>query len=278
MSWIVPWLIVLLSPIVLIIILVFARLFINFAKGKRLKPRSGKLQRKRPIWKRLFIDFPKTFVDDMLNKDPDKFPDYGVHLICGEQGSGKTITLAYLLNKYKKEYPKSKVRTNFNYKKEDGEIKHWKDLVLVNNGIYGQIDVLDEMQNWFSSNQSKDFPIEMLQEITQQRKQIKVIYGTAQVFQRVAKPIREQVNFLYQPITIFGCLTIVKVTKPLMDENASVTKQRLLRYFFFVHDSEVRDSFDTYKKIEKLTEDGFTPRDYGTATIINMGNLKKTKV
>ena len=78
------------------------------------------------------------------------------------------------------------------------------------NGIYGEIDVLDEIQNWFNSLQSKDFPPEMLTEITQQRKQTKMILGTSQVFSRLAKPIREQTYMLYEPTTLFWLFNICK--------------------------------------------------------------------
>lgn len=211
--------------------------------------------------KRLLIDFPRQLAYDYLTFDPDTFRDYGFHLLTGKQGSGKTITLVYLLRRYQKMYPKLIVKTNMNYKHEQGQINHWKDLIFSNNGIYGEIDVIDEVQNWFSSNQSKDFPPDMLQEITQQRKQRKMIIGTSQVFTRVAKPIRENVYLVYEPRTIFGCLTIVKKYEPIMDDKGTVIQQKPRGMFFFVHNKEIRESFDTYKKIEKLAEDGFVNRN-----------------
>ena len=211
--------------------------------------------------KRLLIDFPRQLAYDYLTFDPDTFRDYGFHLLTGKQGSGKTITLVYLLRRYQKMYPKLVVKTNMNYKHEHGQINHWKDLIFSNNGIYGEIDVIDEVQNWFSSNQSKDFPPDMLQEITQQRKQRKMIIGTSQVFTRVAKPIRENVYLVYEPRTIFGCLTIVKKYEPIMDDKGTVIQQKPRGMFFFVHNKEIRESFDTYKKIEKLAADGFVNRN-----------------
>ena len=151
-----------------------------------------------------------------LKESLGEFNEFGVHLFCGEQGSGKTTAVVDLLmNKWQKMYPKMKTFTNMDYKYEDGEISHWKDLIRNKNGIYGVTNVIDEIQNWFNSLQSKDFPPEMMLEITQQRKQRKVILGTAQVFGRVAKPIREQTSFVYLPRTFLGCLTIVRVSKPI---------------------------------------------------------------
>ena len=115
-----------------------------------------------------------------------------------------------MLLRYQKMYPKLKIKTNYYYEFENAHIGHWKDVVNGTNGIYGEIDVLDEIQNWFNSLQSKDFPPEMLTEITQQRKQTKMIIGTSQVFSRIAKPIREQTYMLYEPSTLFGCITFVR--------------------------------------------------------------------
>ena len=213
--------------------------------------------RKRSKLIRIYYDFPKQYVDDCFSKLPDTFEEKGLHLIVGEQGSGKTISLVHLLMSLQYRYPKCKVRTNMLYKHEDGVINSWQDLVFENNGIYGEIDVLDEIQNWFNSLESKDFPIEMFQEISQQRKQRKMIVGTAQVWQRVAKPIREQCAFVYKPITAFGCLTIVRKYKPKVNEDGSVEKLQLREMYFFVHNSEIRDSFDTYHKIKSMSLKGF---------------------
>ena len=235
----------------------------RFFKGDRV-PQSdvGTYHRMNhgSFFKRLFWDFPKAFINDLYNRDPDFFKPYGVHMIAGEQGSGKTVTVAYLLLKYQDMYPKLKVKTNFNYRYQDGEINHWKALVNSNNGTLGEIDVIDEIQNWFSSLQSKDFPPEMLSEVTQQRKQRKMIMGTAQVFGRVAKPLREQVFLLYEPITLFRCLTIVKVSKPVISATDGLAdKKKFKGLFFFVHNKRIRECYDTYRKVEKLVEDGFKP-------------------
>lgn len=55
-------------------------------------------------------------------------------------------------------------------------------LINYKNGIKGVIVLMDELQNWFSSNDSKNFPPEMLQVITQNRKNRRVILGTVKTF------------------------------------------------------------------------------------------------
>jgi len=212
--------------------------------------------------KRLFIDFPRQLVYDKLHRDPDAFREYGLHIIAGKQGTGKTLLAVYLLMYYKRLYPAMKVKTNFNYVYEDGVIESCDDIIASTNGVYGEIDAIDELQNWFNSNESRNFPPEMLGEITQQRKQRKVILGTTQVFERVAKPLREQTYMLYRPSTIAGCLTLVfKFEVLIKASDGTMDKKKLRGFFFFVHDQKIRESYDTYLKIERMTSSGFKPTD-----------------
>lgn len=212
------------------------------------------------FFKKIVWEFPRQFWLDRINSVPGEFKEYGLHLFCGEQGSGKTTSVVdLLLNRWSKKYPKMRVYTNMGYKYEDGDISHWKDLLSEkrNNGVYGVANVIDEVQTWFSSLQSKDFPPEMITEISQQRKQRKVIIGTAQVFGRVAKPIREQTSFVYLPFTVAGCLTIVRVSKPIFYDEETFTFKKYLRTYFFVHTPKLRSAFDTYKRIQKYEKEGF---------------------
>lgn len=219
--------------------------------------------------KRLFVDFPKQFVLDRLTSDPNEFGLYGFHLFVGEQGSGKTVATAEFLRRIKKQYPLAHIATNFEYKYEDSQINSWKDLVFNNNGTYGQADVVDEVQNWFCSNQSRDFPPEMIQEITQQRKQRKIFIGTTQRFERMAKPLREQVNYIYFPMTIAGCLTIVRVCKPKVNSDGEIKELKTRKMYFFVHDRDLRNSFDTYHKIKKQAEEGFNVDNRNDSFVVN---------
>lgn len=253
-------LLILLLLFTVVFITVFMSIFFEIIVCKKQGlhiAKRAKLPKKISIFKRLFILFPRQIVNDMFSRQDYEFFESGFHLFVGEQGSGKTITLVYMLLQMQKKYPKMQVRTNMGYKYENGVINSWKDLVFKNNGIYGQIDVIDEVQNWFNSLQSKDFPPEMFSEITQQRKQRKCIYGTSQVWGRVAKPIREQVTYVYTPCTILGCLTIVRKFKPNVDDEGTIDKLESRGMFFFIHNKEIRNAFDTYKKIQVQSLKGF---------------------
>lgn len=249
------WVLIIFSPFIFSLLGHF--LYYYFVKNMRFKEGEYRYVGYGSKLKRLIIDFPRQLVIDRFNRDPDKFTEYGVHIIAGKQGSGKSITLTYMLRRYQEMYPRIKIKTNYYYEFEDARIGHWKDIIDGTNGIYGEIDVLDEIQNWFNSLQSKDFPVEMLTEITQQRKQTKMILGTSQVFGRIAKPIREQTYMLYEPTTLFGCLTFVRKYDITTDISGITDSKKYRGCFFFVHDEELRNSYDTYRKIIDLANDGF---------------------
>ena len=266
--------------ILIIVLLFFISLLLNFLyfyffKDMRFKKGEYRYVSNGSFLKRIFIDFPKQLVLDAFNRDPDNFREYGVHIIAGKQGSGKSITLTYMLLKYQQMYPKLKIKTNYYYEFENAHIGHWKDVVNGTNGIYGEIDVLDEIQNWFNSLQSKDFPPEMLTEITQQRKQTKMILGTSQVFSRIAKPIREQTYMLYEPTTILGCLTIVRKYDITTDVSGQTDTKKFKGVFFFVHNDKLRNSYDTYRKIIDLSNEGFKSETEQIRNVDNTLNLSK---
>lgn len=249
------WVLIILSPFIISLIGHF--LYYYFVKDMRFKEGEYRYFGHGSFFRRILIDLPRQIILDRFNNDPDEFKEYGVHIIAGKQGTGKSITLTYLLMRYQEMYPKLKVATNYYYKYEDKHIEHWKDIINYNNGKYGVIVVLDEIQNWFNSLQSKDFPPEMLTEITQQRKQRKIIFGTSQVFGRVAKPIREQTYMLYEPTTLFGCLTFVRKYDITTDISGNTDTKKYRGCFFFIQNPEIRGSFDTYRKVEQLSKEGF---------------------
>ncbi len=265
LKFIVALLGVILSPFIVVLLILLFIFFFNILHlrffKRMIRMKDDRKIEKKSILYRLFVEFPKQKALDYMNADPYDFKEYGLHMFCGAQGCGKTIAVTKKLMDLKSEYPKAIIRTNMAYKHEDESLLHWKQMVENTNGKYGQVEVLDEIQNWFNSNDSKNFPYEMLTEISQQRKQRKMLIGTAQVFSRIAKPIREQVTFVYLPQTYFGCLTIVKRTRPEYWDNE---KQEFKKYegrYFFVHSDEIRNAYDTYKKIRRYSDVGFQQRE-----------------
>lgn len=244
--------------LVFFMFLIGINVIVNLLQGKRLqKGTSKQVVKKRGILRKLFIDFPKRFVDDIFERDPDFFPYQGLIIFEGRQGNGKTISAIQCARQMQKEYLKCKCITNLNYAYEDDELDHWSKLIDYKNGILGVIAVLDETQNWFSSNQSKNFPPEMLQVITQNRKNRRVILGTAQNFYLLAKAIRSQTTEIRRCTTFFGCLTLVRKFEPILNSEGAVEEFKKRGWYFFIHDKDLRESYDTYHVINSLKESGF---------------------
>ena len=242
---------------IFILLLLFWLLYFTKVKNiHKIKPYYERYKEPNFLYK-LFVQLPKQMMYDYLMANPYDFNEYGIHMVCGKQGAGKTITAIYLLNKWKHIYPELIVQTNCDVKFQDGSLTHWKQLIGMNNGTKGVANLIDEIHTWFSNQESQDLPPEVLGEISQQRKQRKAIIGTAQVFGKIAKPLREQTHYVYRPHTLFGCLTIVFKADATSYDSEKDKFKKGKGVFFFVHTKELREAYDTYKRIEKYKDTKF---------------------
>lgn len=233
-----------------------------FKKRKLPKASVKSIKLKEPnFFIQLFYLFPRRFIEDVFTSDADAFPLHGINLIVGTQGKGKTITLVHYIRMLKHLYPGLKVFSNMSMSFSDGKIHSVDDLVSHSDvGKTGKVEVLDECQNWFNSNESRNFPPEMLGEICQQRKEYSLMLMTTQVYNNLVSQIKNQIDMIFNPITLLGCFTIVRVYKVSRDENGNITGQSLHKIYSFVHDDELRNCFNTREKIERLTKKGFKPK------------------
>ena len=241
----------------LFVFLVFIHIVIGHFQGKRFKKGVRGKKSRRPILLRLFLDLPKQYAADIYAYDPEFFRYQGMIIYTGRQGNGKTISMIRDCRQMQKEYPLCKCITNLGYTMEDDALRHWRQLVDYVNGRQGIIVAIDELQNWFSSNQSKNFPPEMLQVITQNRKNRRIILGTAQNFYLLAKAIRSQCTEVRECVTFLGCLTFVRRKEPILDASGEVVEWKSRGMYFFVHDKELREAYDTYRVISLLASSGF---------------------
>ena len=176
--------------IALFTFLVSVNVVIGLARGKRFKKGQHNVVKK------------KSFFE----KDPEFFKYQGLVVFEGRQGSGKTMSMVEFILRMQKEYPLAKTTTNFGLISQDKELKNWQMLIDYKNDKQGVIVGMDELQNWFSSNDSKNFPPEMLGIITQNRKNRRIILGTSQNFYLLAKAIRSQATEVRRCTTLFRLL------------------------------------------------------------------------
>lgn len=246
-------------------------------EGRRI-PKGGRRKLKEPnLLVKLFYLVPKQFVEDLFNRPEDFFKYQGLIVFEGRQGMGKTISMVKFMQDMQYEFPNALCTTNLAYTDENKPLKTWKMLINYKNGFKGVIVAMDELQNWFSSNDSKNFPPEMLSVITQNRKNRRIILGTSQNFYLLSKAIRSQTTEVRRCATYFGCFTIVTRVEPILDSEGSVVEWKKRGRYCFVHNKELRDSYNTWKVIERFKEVGFKEEVSTTDVTTNTYLLSEKK-
>lgn len=249
--------------ILLILLLLFAYIFFSFFFGffknynKSFKKVSGV---KEVFLFKHYLLLPYYIGVDLARQNPNYFKPHGVVIFTGHQGYGKSISLFHYATKLKNEYPLVKIISNTKFTLADYSLNHWKFLTTFDNGEEGVIAILDELQNWFNSKQSKNFPPQMLSCITQCRKSKRIVLGTAQQFYMISKDIRTQVTLVCECYTVFSRLTFVIKKEPIVDNEGEVIKMRFKGFYSFVQTDKLRDSYDTYATIQNLSDSGFYQR------------------
>ena len=212
-----------------------------------------------------FIDFLKYKIYDIKHFDKEEFPEYGMTIYCGRQGGGKTTAMVEYLERMRRKYPKCLIITNFGYKYEDYPMNTWRDFFKYRNGKHGVIFAIDEFQNEYNSNDYRDFPEDLLRQITQQRKQKIKIVATSQVFTRVVKQVREQCYEVVECATLAGRWTFTKCFDA-DDYNLAIDdiekKHKIRRKWRrnFVQTNSLRDTFASYDIVKKLEKMKFIER------------------
>ena len=223
----------------------------------------------------------QSLYDDMkARRDKSFFWPNGTQVYCGRQGSGKTISAVYHVMRLKLRYPNMILVTNLNistltprhfYSKSElglllntaregvadsiapldpmTEYIAFKSidqlsyaLVGVNNQLKGVVYLIDEIHTYFNALDSKNIPMFVFTEISQQRKQRKLIIGTSQVFKRMALLFREQADNI-------------------------ISKPRKIGFFF--HNRNIRNCFDTFQKVISANE------QYNQTTFVPVQQLNK---
>lgn len=172
-------------------------------------------------------------------------------------GHGKTMAMSKRLIDLRKKYGNEIIiATNYYFKYEDFHFADWHQ--LLENYDKPIVVAWDEVQNEFTSRNFKDFPLELLTQLTQVRKNngMLLLY-TAQRFGRVDKIFRELSSYMYDCKTYLGRFTIVKKYNcdDYIQRYNSISVDSKLKIhpidcFSFVQQKKYRDSYDSYKMLE----------------------------
>ncbi|MBQ8239828.1 MAG: ATP-binding protein [Bacteroides sp.] len=206
------------------------------------------------------LDYKVRFARD----NPDYFYPAGIWCFCGPQGSGKTLSAVLTLKEMLKEYPKAMVCSNLAISGLDRPVipfTDYKQLEELSNGIYGIIFLIDEIHVLWNSLESKDIPISEMACFCQMRKDRRVILGTSQKYNRVAKPIREQLQYVITCDNYFGLLQSNTVIDPNEgEEKDGKLEGQIVAHQYWFHFPELYNSYDTLFKINKPKREALPPK------------------
>ena len=197
----------------------------------------------------------KAQIWKIKNKNPDELDVTGINIFTGSQGSGKSLSMIHVFKKLIHDFPKAIVVTNLEFNFDiPNKIKKYEGFqdFQIENGIYGVIYLLDEIHLILNSLESKGVPLSIIVELSQQRKQRKLILGTSQVYSRMAKPLREQIRNIIickNYFSLFQLNYLVDAFESQEDNNGKL-KFKKMKVSFFFHRKEDYLAYDTYKKMD----------------------------
>lgn len=134
-----------------------------------------------------------------MMRQTDGFPYGGQWIFSGVQRSGKTLLLMHMVKTIVEQYPKCLVVSNISiFGIPCIPYTGPEDFEKYKNGKDGVIFVLDEIQALYSSMESKNMPLSLIQVWSQSSKNRRLILGTTQRYSRAAKAVREQTSYHYE--------------------------------------------------------------------------------
>lgn len=199
----------------------------------------------------------KDIINAFKNRHNKKVHLYGIYGFFGLPGYGKTMAMSWELLELRKKYQDDiYIFTNYGFKQEDKPFDNWR--MLLDEYDKPAIFAWDEVQNEFNSRDFKNFPVELLTLLTQNRKgNGKRIYYTAQRYNRVDKVFRELSFRVGDCKTLFGRYTRVKwydtEDYEQLQQSYRVEDRMKLKCYKkdkFIQTDDIRDSYDSYQMLE----------------------------
>lgn len=193
---------------------------------------------------------------DFRKLNPDYFDPDGSICFCGAQGSGKTLSAVRYVNIIHKLYPKALVVSNINLKGIDYiPYEGFTELKKLDNGIFGVICLIDEVQTEFSSLDSSKISPSVINIICQQRKRRFHLVLTSQLFTRIAKAYREQISCAIDCSCLLKTvqrLQVIDFSRCAYDIEGNLTNVAYSKQYFWTRKPELFDLYDTSEIVSRI--------------------------
>lgn len=217
--------------------------------------------KKRSFFYNWFDLLPRNIAQFINYQNSSEFKEHGIILFSGEQGSGKTMAMTHAINLLTAQYPDINIYTNYSLLIQDYNLDDWKPLINANNGSNGIVFAFDEISNWFNCRSYQSFPKELLSELTYNRKNHRVIYGTCQNIANVDTQIRRQCTEYRQCFCLFGFYQIVIRWKPRFNFDGELEKKTFLGIYCFQQTPILRYQYDTFSTVKNLAKQGIEKKE-----------------
>lgn len=204
---------------------------------------------------------------DFYKLHPHYFRPEGIMVFCGPQGAGKTLSAVRYIRRVLDAYPRCIFCSNtiiHGYEDRTVEYDGLSTLKSLENGFEGVLYFIDEIHLELNSLESKNIDMDVIVELSQQRKQRKHIVGTSQVYMRMAKPLREQVKNIVLCKNFFGILQHNQLIDGFsaVEENGKL-KCDVIKNQWFFHEAQLYACYDTYTKMKRYKKEWKGRRQYG---------------
>lgn len=204
------------------------------------------------------FDYP-SHLSYLIKQNKGIMPYYGVYCFCGKQGSGKTLNSVRLINNIYADFPNTLLVTNVNINTDIcinipkvniiPFVRYYQLFEYDGIGI-PIIFFIDEAHILFNSLNSRNTDVNLFKQISQNRKNRRVFILTSQVFSRLEKFMREQINTIITNNTYLNFLTISSVYSDFdLDSQVLIGKREF--GFMFTHKKDIHyKMYDTRQTID----------------------------
>lgn len=197
-----------------------------------------------------------AFMLRFYRNNPGYFDPDGIWCFVGAQGQGKSMSAIQTVLKLHEEYPRAIICSNLDiHGVEIIPFTDYRQIVELDNGIYGVIFMIDEIQSVWNCMEQRDIPMEELATLCMNRKSRRVVIGTSQVYGRVAKSIREQYKYVILCKKILKYIQFNTVVDPCPDgytaEDDGHFMGEIVKKSIWFHSPAAYAAYDTYKKIAR---------------------------
>lgn len=197
-------------------------------------------------------------------KDKTKKPPMGLRIYTAPQGGGKTLSMVHDAIELVKQFPKMKIVTNLNIKLDKvKEISRENEIIIfggtqglkealkkAENGVDGVLMIIDEFQLFASKKDG--VPVEIFQQLCQQRKHRRFMMGTAQDWEDIDVSTRKKVKEVVKCSMVLGKIqvnTYFDGYSIKYDKKQGGWECKQLGTKIFKHNQELYECYDTYAEI-----------------------------